>query len=110
MFYIYYKVYLYRIRYIIKSIFSQKKFKNITMPNQTPQYLQIEHLDERSINIPDLPLTGPWLRDLGFCVGTFVSLSGFGGRLVIELVNIVEEKKMRMLAGMSAETFDNLLP
>ena len=63
------------------------------MPNQTPQYLQIERFEERDTNIPYLPLTGPWLRDLGFCVGIFVSLSGFGGRLVIEIVDIDEEKK-----------------
>jgi len=42
-------------------------------------------------NIPCIRLQGRWLENLGFKVGDSIDVSEEGGRLVIELLKVVED-------------------
>lgn len=42
-------------------------------------------------NIPCIRLQGRWLENLGFKVGDSIDISEEGGRLVIELLKVVED-------------------
>lgn len=79
------------------------------MSYKIPQYLKTSSLLNNNNQVPYLRLGGHWLRDLGFAVGTVVSLTGFKERIVLEVIDVAEAIQYRKSLGLSDQEIKALL-